>query len=225
MKINKIFAVSCLALASSTASAAIITQNGNNVSFTYDDATAYGTGNVVGDVIFFTPTTFLAQSLDGAGIDATTATLNIDVTAITTGFSMTSFSLAEEGDYKLSGSGASVSADGYFAATSLTTNCGLPPCRDTTIFDAGTLNNSNGLLNPWNMGGTLNLADVAGWGSDTSVRLTIQNNLAAETLATGEIAFIQKKFSVSIPQVPVPAAVWLFASGLIGLMGVARRKA
>ena len=28
-----------------------------------------------------------------------------------------------------------------------------------------------------------------------------------------------------VPQVPVPAAVWLFGSGLIGLIGVARRKA
>jgi len=27
-----------------------------------------------------------------------------------------------------------------------------------------------------------------------------------------------------VPQVPVPAAVWLFGSGLIGLVGVARRK-
>jgi len=28
-----------------------------------------------------------------------------------------------------------------------------------------------------------------------------------------------------ITAVPVPAAVWLFGSGLIGLVGVARRKA
>ena len=31
--------------------------------------------------------------------------------------------------------------------------------------------------------------------------------------------------STGIPAVPVPAAVWLFGSGLIGLAGVARRKA
>ena len=29
---------------------------------------------------------------------------------------------------------------------------------------------------------------------------------------------------VPIRAVPVPAAVWLFGSGLIGLMGIARRK-
>jgi hypothetical protein len=33
------------------------------------------------------------------------------------------------------------------------------------------------------------------------------------------------QFSGSTPVVPVPAAVWLFGSGLLGLVGVARRKA
>ena len=32
-------------------------------------------------------------------------------------------------------------------------------------------------------------------------------------------------YSMSVAAVPVPAAVWLFGSGLIGLIGVARRKA
>ena len=31
--------------------------------------------------------------------------------------------------------------------------------------------------------------------------------------------------SSKVPEVPVPAAAWLFGSGLLGLMGVARRKA
>lgn len=29
---------------------------------------------------------------------------------------------------------------------------------------------------------------------------------------------------VAIPSVPVPAAVWLFGSGLLGLIGIAKRK-
>lgn len=32
-------------------------------------------------------------------------------------------------------------------------------------------------------------------------------------------------YSMSVATVPVPAAVWLFGSGLLGLVGVARRKA
>ena len=42
-------------------------------------------------------------------------------------------------------------------------------------------------------------------------------------LAIYSIAF--DNFSITeVPQVPVPAAFWLFGSGLIGLIGVARRK-
>jgi len=32
-------------------------------------------------------------------------------------------------------------------------------------------------------------------------------------------------FTLNVGAVPVPAAVWLFGSGLLGLIGVARRKA
>ena len=222
MKIKNILATATLVLASSTASAAMITQFGDNVSYTYDDSTAFGTGFVLGDALFFTPASFLAESVDGAGIDTITATLNIDVLAATSGYRLTSFSLSEEGDYRQRGSGASVAVDAFFSATSLTTLCGpYRPCRDTVFFDAGTFADTNASLAPWGVAGSLDLS----WGSDTNVRLTVQNTLTAETLASREIAFIQKKFVIIVPEVPVPAAVWLFGSGLIGLIAVARRKA
>ncbi len=53
MNFTQKLAVGCLILASSTANAALVTINGTNVSFTYDDATLYGTANVVGNAIFF----------------------------------------------------------------------------------------------------------------------------------------------------------------------------
>lgn len=31
--------------------------------------------------------------------------------------------------------------------------------------------------------------------------------------------------AIDMPAVPIPAAVWMFGSGLIGLIGLARRKA
>jgi len=36
--------------------------------------------------------------------------------------------------------------------------------------------------------------------------------------------FLATQTTRSVPEVPVPAAVWLFGSGLLGLVGVARRK-
>lgn len=41
----------------------------------------------------------------------------------------------------------------------------------------------------------------------------------------GEYCVTSAQFAGSISAVPVPAAVWLFGSGLIGLAGLARRKA
>jgi hypothetical protein len=53
--------------------------------------------------------------------------------------------------------------------------------------------------------------------------LNIQNALTAYTDANGEQAWVQKKITLSISEVPVPAAVWLFGSGL-GLLGWMRRR-
>ena len=36
--------------------------------------------------------------------------------------------------------------------------------------------------------------------------------------------FLATQTSKSVPEVPIPAAAWLFGSGLLGLVGVARRK-
>ena len=42
--------------------------------------------------------------------------------------------------------------------------------------------------------------------------------------ATGGGAGYNANFNFTAPAVPVPAAVWLFGSGLLGLVGVARRR-
>ena len=39
-----------------------------------------------------------------------------------------------------------------------------------------------------------------------------------------ELEFVVGPTSLPIPHVPIPSAVWLFGSGLVGLIGVARRK-
>ena len=65
---------------------------------------------------------------------------------------------------------------------------------------------------------------VKGW----SVEVTPSNIITGgttETTAKRDIEFTHISYAVwEVSAVPVPAAAWLFGSGLIGLIGVARRK-
>ena len=228
MNIKSVLATGALVVASSTASAVVITQAGTDVSFTYNDASLFGTGTVVGNSISFSPTSFSAQSLDGAGNVIVADTLNVTVLATTAGFAMDMFGLQELGDYRISGApSANADASARFNVLSNTTQCGLFACSANEIFTTGSLADTAGVLTNWSLGGAIDLAATAGWGSDTEVTIQLQNNLLANTGATGDVAFIQKKqngVGISINPVPVPAAVWLFGSGLISIIGIARRK-
>ncbi len=223
--IAPLFAALC-GLFSLQAPAATVTVFGTDVSFTYDDATLFGSANVIGNSIFFLPTSFRAQSDNGAGAVTASATLNIEVKAITPGYAIDSFLLQESGDYLLSGASASVSASGRLQVTSKTTLNGVLPFNDAQIFNVGGLTTQGAATN-WSGSTGVDLGTIAGWGSDTNVIAQIQNNLSATTLANGETAWIQKKsgaIGLVVNPVPVPGAVWLFGSGLLALVGWARRR-
>jgi hypothetical protein len=51
------------------------------------------------------------------------------------------------------------------------------------------------------------------------------NNGAQNTVTKGDYGYAWAVHPGDVGAVPVPAAVWLFGSGLLGLFGVARRKA
>lgn len=210
--------------------AAVVTIDGDDVSFTYDDATLFGPANIIGNSIFFLPTTFKAESLNGIGAVTENQTLNITIEAITAGYAIDSFLLQESGDYKLNGSGASSNVNGMLAVTSLTKTTGVTfpmPFREEQFFDTGALADTAGAPASWSTGAGIDLGTITGWEQDTKVTVTIENLLTATTLNNGEQAFVEKKFGgvgLSINPIPVPAAVWLFGSGLIGLVGVARRR-
>jgi len=211
-----------------TSQAATVTLFGDDVKFTFDDSTAFGSGNVIGNNIFFLPTSFKTESLDGTGPDTLNVTLNVTVEATTGGYEMEYFQLAEEGDYELIGSGASVQANGQFRVTSAAKLCNVFfPCMDEEIFDAGALTVQNALTT-WSAGTSIDLADTAGWNTDTKVIMTLENRLNATTLnsGVGESAFIEKKFGgvgIIVNPIPIPGAVWLFGSAL-GLLGWMRRR-
>lgn len=224
------FTICLLGLAGACAHAAIVSIDGDDVTFTYDDATLFGEAMVIGNNIFFQPTDFLAESLNGEGTVTAneTLTVNVKVKPESSGFKLTEFLLAEQGDYKLSGAGSEVDVSGLFKATSQTKLCGLIlPCTDQEIFTAGPLTVSGGVLTEWDVMADINLADTSGWVSDTEVNLTLENLLTATTVSDPSQAFVQKKLGgigvIINPVVPVPASVWLFGSAL-GFLGWLRRR-
>ncbi|MBT8421666.1 MAG: hypothetical protein HKN56_05425 [Gammaproteobacteria bacterium] len=199
--------------------AGIVTVDGDNVRFTYDDSTLYGTATVVGDSIFFQPTNFRAESLNGAGPVSVSEMLTVRVEVLTAGFWLDEFALLEQGDYFLNGAGASVSAGGSFEVAS-----NLSAFSDSNATSAGALA-TQGVTTEWTIESNIKLTDTVGWFGDFDVDVSIDNDLIAETLASGEEAWIQKKFGgvgLSVTAVPVPAAAWLFMSAL-GMMGGLRR--
>jgi hypothetical protein len=227
-------AIALFSLAGTQVHAATVTDCGTDICFTYDDSTRFGTANVVENAIFFAPPSFKKGSRNGKGIKTRTSTLNITIDVINSQFSMSQVFLEEQGDYILDGESASVGASGMLAITSGTKTCANPynslfpdvPCRTSNTFTAGDLL-VQGALTDWSASTFIDLADSPDWNSDTSVVMTLQNNLYASTFEFGEQAFIQKKFAgVGIrvlPEVPVPAAVWLMGSAL-GVLGMIRRR-
>lgn len=76
--------------------------------------------------------------------------------------------------------------------------------------DTLTLTNSNRFI--------LGLYNGSDWLSDSNVIYNGANAYTVEFDVNGSV------LAVDVQVVPVPAAVWLFGSGLLGLAGVARRK-
>jgi hypothetical protein len=212
------------------AMSAMIHAPGDTVDFYYDDATLFGSANVIGNSIYFLPTNFKAESTNGAGTHTAHQTINITITA-RPGNVIESIAMLESGDYLLSGSGASASANGMLAITSNTKLNGFFPFRETQLFTAGSLSDTGGLLQEWSANTDIDLGLIAGWENDTDVTVTAENILSATTLNNAEQAFIEKKFlgiglivNPDTPTVPIPAAAWLFGSGLLAIAGLARRQ-
>ncbi len=118
----------------------------------------------------------------------------------------------------------------------------------------GDVDGTIGIDTPPGTGGSMNLASfapvtnfftVAGWQLDTSSLYILDQtagllNLMGKGVLSGngfDATDVTWSFSSSsttsysmtvasaVATVPVPAAVWLFGSGLLGLVGIARRKA
>jgi hypothetical protein len=215
-----------LLFACASTQADIVTVFGDDVKFTYDDGTLFGEGYAVGNGIFFMPVDFTAESNNIEGLVMTSETLDITVETLSATNVMTTFALAEQGDYRLIDNDPSVGASPSVTATgTFTVNSDTTAFSDSNALSAGPLT-VQGALTEWTINSLIDLGDTAGWGQDTAVMLQLQNDLTAESDALGDSALIQKKFGafgVEVTIVPVPAAAWLFCSAL-ALLGWIRRR-
>jgi len=67
------------------------------------------------------------------------------------------------------------------------------------------------------------LIDCVGAGWDYLAAATAINN-SGDITGVGYINGEQRAYLVQVSAVPLPAALWLFGTGLLGLIGVARKK-
>ena len=95
---------------------------------------------------------------------------------------------------------------------------------------AGTFRNGQEVAVDTASAGVEELKNLGGWNvTESSIDFVI--DLAGTTLLNGDEIALHWGFTCqndviegSISTVPVPAAAWLFGTGLIGLVGIARRK-
>lgn len=206
-------------------SAIVLIDAGDTVDFYYDDTDpgtlAYGALQVSGDTIFATPTTFEASALNGEGTNIFTNTGSVIVVAHE-GYRFSGVSIQEGGTYNTTGNG---SVDVVSSVKVVDTDFFL---RNATNFlDISDLSVTG--ANTWSGEGGHYLG-TSMWDSTTSIEVILTNWLYATSPDGDSTALINKTLAgssigMSISTVvPIPAAVWLFGSGLIGLIGVARRK-
>ncbi len=215
--------VFCIA---SPVSATTVTLFGDDINFTFDDSTLFGTGTVIGNALFFSPTDFKNESLDGSNPGLVTDTLNVEIN-VNTGAAnpiMDSVTVIESGDYILNGANSSVSASLRTQVTSLTTTDGLFPMQHVDLVQTGTITSPNdGSTNNW----SLQSINDWQWSNETSINFQIQNNLTANTSLLGESAFIQKKsgaIGIEVTTVPLPASIWFLSSAMLAFFGAFRRS-
>lgn len=219
----------CAAL---TVNATPVTLIGDTINYVYDDSqvalAVFGTPTISGDAIRFTPSTFRAESLNGAGTDSVMAEFVFSRVYSQAGTDLGLFEAFEFGDYEIIGDGA-INAELLLTLGNNRTS--------ESSFIAASLGDSGstGNLQFWDLAASLDPAAIFSAATD-DIAVTIRNTLSATTGPSGGAAWIQKKFAfgfasqgtgtpVTPPSevVPAPGVAWLIMSGLV-LLGFSRHR-
>jgi len=226
MKSRSLLSLGLVAVVAAPAHATLVTLNGSSVDFVIDDNQLglYGMPTVAGDSLLFFPTSFRAESTNGAGTHLTNGTVSFEVRSRNgAAIDLGAVSVYEFGDYSISpNSGNSVSASARLDAVNL--QAPVPPASDKwDTQQTGTLTAAG--VNDWSLVTNINFRQV--WLSPTDdVQLVVQNNLSATSLLNGTEAWIQKKVQgmvVQVQVVPLPAALPLLLAG-VGAFGAFMRR-
>jgi hypothetical protein len=188
--------------------------NGDNVSYTFDDALMglFGPASLSGDTLYFTPVDFSAKSVNGEGYALTNETMNIQVTSLS-GQAFSGIDLIERGDYLLLGGGSSVDVTGQVRVFDVAN-----PMTDLTgsITPDGPMNQTGTPTHDWTATASV---DLSSWTDAQTLNVTVDNLLLASTNANASVAFIEKKF-VGLTVTPIPeaqtSAMMLAGLGLVG---------
>jgi hypothetical protein len=225
-KSGLVIAAFCLAVSSASADVLI----GTNFDVIYNPAAVglFGPPTIGGNTVFFTPTEFKAESLNGVGTVTTSQTISFDIVPHEN-FRVTGSGLTERGDYVLRNATSTVDVQGQTSAYAIANP--LLVVTDN-IAAAGPMTTLN-ISTDWTATSFLNLTPLPSDGA--GYRITIDNHLIAYTdpNATGlRQAFIEKKFvgeSVglqffgTVNAIPEPQTYVLFLAGF-GLLGFLVRR-
>ena len=232
--IRRLAALASAVLVTSTAQSTIVQVEGDDLIFTYDDSTYFGTAMLNGNSLFFLPTEFQVASANTDGFQEVTDTLNIgiDVKAGST-FDIGGLQQYIAGDYMMTGSTSAVSVSGSLMLDSHTSD------NTTTLNYTADQLNVVGALTEWSSLNTIELSDFTDWGSDSSLSLSYSSTMSASSHALGDSAFIQQKVSAVGFQViaaldpddesePVevvePSTLILLSMGMLALFMVRKPK-
>jgi hypothetical protein len=217
-----------LLLFTACSQAALVTLQGTDVDFVIEDSQAGlaiygGLPTVIGNALLFSPTGFRAESNNGAGTVSDAATIVFDIVARVGQIHLGRTSVTEVGDYFVTpGSQNSVNAVAQLGAINLdAANPAASFVQD--VQETGPLSADG--ANIWDL--TTSIDFMLAWSNPTShVRVDLQNNLSATSIAQATQSWIQKKFNgmlVEVAVVPVPAAIWLLLSAFGSLLAFKRK--
>lgn len=223
-----------LIVASGATDAAPVQLCGPTVCYEYDDDPGVNVGMAVfgaprllgnSDSLGFTPTAFVALAANGASQFVST-TFQFTRVWAAPGYEIGQIAVQEFGDYRIV-NGGSVTANLVLGIVDLVNDGPTPGFPEVGVMnDTFTSSTPTGFdLVNWSMISYILPASVF---TDlaTEISLQIQNSLHAQTNGPGQQAFIQKKLVLGVGTaqtvIPVPAAAWLFVSG-VGLLAGLRR--